>query len=57
MTFKIKMGIAFMLVGTISASLPALKIDALLLRQIKVEAWNPMELLLSPVATMKEISV
>lgn len=53
MTSKIKMGIAFMLLGTISVSLPALKIDALLSRQIKADAWKHTELPLSQVATVK----
>lgn len=53
MTFKIKMGIAFMLLGRISLPLPALKTDAQLSRQIKAEAWNHAELSLSQAATMK----
>jgi len=42
-----------MLLGTISVSLPALKTDAQLSRQIKAEAWNHAELPFSRVATTK----
>lgn len=47
MTFKIKMGVASVLLGSISVSLPALQIDALLPRQKKAEAWNHSELPIS----------
>lgn len=47
MTFKIKMGIASVLLGSISVSSPALQIVALLSRQIKAEAWNHTDWLIN----------